>query len=317
MFKTGAFAPFHLLNRSKVLILTYHRFSREAHPQTISAAEFSAHLEYLEKHNRVLPLAEVVENLQNGKALPPNTAVITIDDGYSDAYEIAFPILKKRNMPATVYGVTDFIDGKCWLWTDLMRFVLTRTKAEKIDVEFENERIEGVLKGNEQKSEIAGRINSFLKKMPNDEKTKKIAEIAVSLGVEIPGTPTEEYSAINWQNAQEMDAANVRIESHTVRHPILTNIAADELEFELKTSKSRLEEMLGRKAENFCYPNGTFNETVKTAVKNAGYRSAVSTRYGFNDGQENFYSLRRIDAPAGIANFAQSVSGFEAFRLRL
>ncbi len=314
MYRLGAFAPFQWANRDKVLILMYHGFSREPHPHKISASEFDAHLDYLGKHHRVLPLSDVIDFLQNGKTLPPNTAVITIDDGYADAYDIAFPLLKEKQTPATVYAVTDFLDGKCWLWTDLMRYVLLKTESKNISIGFENELIEAALGDDLQRLETAGRINSRLKKLPDDLKDKKIADLARSLGVEIPAKPSGDFAAITWEQAREMDAANVRIESHTVQHPILTNIAGGRLDVELKSSKKRLEEMLDRPVENFCYPNGSFNENVKNAVENAGYKSATTTNYGFNDRQMNRFLLNRIDARAAIANFAQSASGFEAFR---
>ncbi len=316
MYRLGAFAPFQWAMRDKVLILMYHRFSREAHSHKISGEEFAAHLEYLGKHNRILPLSEVVEYLQNGKTLPLNTTVITIDDGYADAYEIAFPLLKKNQTPATVYAVTDFLDGKCWLWTDLMRYVFAHTEKENIAIGFENDKIESVLRNDLQRLEIAGALNSRLKKMPDDLKDKKIAEIAASLSVEIPEKPVSDYAPISWEQAREMDAENVRLESHTVSHPILTNITANNLDFELKNSKKRLEEFLERNVEHFCYPNGSLNKNVQNAVKNAGYKSATTTNYGFNAGQTNSFLLNRIDAPTAIANFAQSVSGFELFRQR-
>ncbi len=102
MYNLGAFAPFHLASREKILILTYHRFSRERSEHKISSAEFAAHLEYLSRHNRVLSLAETIDCLRNEKSLPANTVVITIDDGYADAYEVAFPLLKKFDLPATL-----------------------------------------------------------------------------------------------------------------------------------------------------------------------------------------------------------------------
>ncbi len=314
MYRCGAFAPFHWANRDKVLILMYHGFSQQPHPHKIVAGEFAAHLDYLGKYHRVLPLSDVIESLQNGKTLPRNTAVVTIDDGYADSYDIAFPLLKERQMPATIYAVTDFLDGKCWLWTDLVRYILSETKGDAISIEVENETIETNLRDGIQRLETAGRINSRLKKMPDDLKDKKIAEIASSLAVEIPAKPTGDFGPITWEQAREMDAENVRIESHTVRHPILTNIAAADLEFELANSKQRLEKMLDRPVENFCYPNGSFNENIRKAVERAGYQSATTTNYGFNVTHTDRFALNRIDARAAIANFAQSVSGFEAFR---
>lgn len=317
LYNFGAFTPFHRINRDEILILMYHRFSRETNPYKISGDEFAAHLEYLSKHNRVLSLSETINYLQNGKSLPPNTTVITIDDGYADAYEIAFPILKKFNFPATVYAVTGFLDGKRWLWTDLMRFVLLQTKFNSINIEFKNEKINCALTSENRRLETASRINSRLKKMPDQEKETKIKEIAESLKVEIPEKPTSEYAPMSWEQAAKTDAENVRIESHTVTHPILTNVSQSRMDFELQNSKRRLEEVLNRKVENFCYPNGSLNKNARTAVENAGYKCAVTTEFGFNQKSANLFLLKRIDAPPGIAEFAQSVSGFELIKQKL
>ncbi|HSK70477.1 MAG TPA: polysaccharide deacetylase family protein [Pyrinomonadaceae bacterium] len=318
IYNLGGFAPFHWAARGKILILMYHRFSREKNPFKISSAEFAAHLEYLSKRSRVLSLSETVERLQNKQPLPPNAAVITIDDGYADAYEIAFPILKKYKMPATLYAVTDFLDGKCWLWTDLMRFVLAKTERENLSIEFDDgEKIEAKLNDYFVRLEIAGRVNAKLKRLPDEFKNAKIKEISENLKVRIPELPPKEFAPISWEQAREMDAENLRIESHTVSHPILTNVSQARLFEELQNSKSRLEDVLERKIEHFCYPNGNLNADVQKAVEKAGYVSAVTTAYGFNSSQENEFTLRRIDAASEIEKFAQSVSGFELFTQKI
>ncbi len=314
-YNFGGFAPFHRANRAKILILMYHRFSLEKNPFKISSAEFAAHLEYLSKHHRVLSLTETIENLKNGTALPPNTTILTIDDGYADAFDIAFPLLKKFNLPATLFAVTDFVDGKCWIWTDLMRYILTVTTRDFLKIEFENgEKIEAELTNKNQRIEIAAAVNLRLKKMPDEEKDLKIKEIAANLSIEIPALPTAEFAPINWRQAREMDESVLKIESHTATHPILTNINQARLDFELQKSKEKLEKELNRKSEHFCYPNGACDEKIWQAVKNNDYQSAVTTDYGFNGTAENLFLLKRIDAPAAIENFAQSVSGFEALR---
>ncbi len=295
MYNFGVFAPLHWANRGNLLILMYHRFGEGA--GKVSAREFETHLEYLKNHHRVLSLSETVEFLQTGKTLPPNSVVITIDDGYRDAYEIAFPLLKKFDFEATVYAITDFSDGKCWLWTDLMRYVLLNTTRDL-----------------DNRLETAAQINANLKKLPNEEKTAKIKEFAKDFGVEIPKLPPPEFAAMNWDEAREMDACGIKIESHTVTHPILTNISANELDFELQTSKKRLQEVLNRRVENFCYPNGSLNKAVEKAVEKAGYKSATTTEYGFNNLQTEKFLLKRIDAQSSIENFAQSASGFENVR---
>ena len=318
IFNFGGFTPFHWANRNKLLILTYHRFSRGQDASKSSASDFESHLQYLSVHNNVLSLAEAVESLKNGKLLPPNATVITIDDGYRDAYEIAFPKLKKYGFPATVYAITDFVDQKIWLWTDLMRYVMAKTDDTEISLDFgSGDVVQAKLNDGVKRLETANRINERLKKMPNAEKDAKIAEIARQLKVEVPSVPPPEFAAMTWDKAREMDADGVRIESHTVTHPILTNISQTELDFELGTAKTRLEEQLCRPVDHFCYPNGSLNDTVRRAAATAGYVSAVTTAYGFNNGGNDKLLLNRIDAQSAIESFAQSASGFEAVKQRV
>ena len=318
IYNFGGFAPFRWANRGSLYVLMYHRFSQTAETDKISAVEFTAHLEYLSRHAKVLSLSETIETLKSGEALPPNAAVITIDDGYADSFDIAFLLLQKFQMPATVYAVTDFLDDKCWLWTDLMRFVLSKTTTENIRLEFaENDKIEAKLNGKQSRLETASRINARLKKMSNELKDSKIAEIARDLKVEIPEKPTGDFAPISWEQAREMDAGKVQIESHTVTHPILTNINQTELDDELRESKKRLETKLNKNIKHFCYPNGNLNETVRKSVENAGYESAVTTAYGFVETGANRFLLNRIDAPPKIESFAQSASGFDVLRSKI
>ena len=318
IYNFGGFAPFHWANRGSLRVLMYHRFSRNAETDKISAAEFTAHLDYLHRHAKVLSLSETIETLKNGDALPPNAAVITIDDGYADSFDIAFPLLRKFQMPATVYAVTNFLDGKCWLWTDLMRFVLLETTVENVRFEFAvGDKVEARLNGKQSRLETANRINTRLKKMSNELKDSKIAEIAQILKVEIPMTTTGDFAPISWEQAREMDAGKVQIESHTVTHPILTNINQTELDDELRESKKRLETKLDKNIKHFCYPNGNLNEMVRKSVENAGYESAVTTAYGLVEKDANRFLLNRIDAPPAIESFAQSASGFDVLRNRL
>jgi len=317
-YRLGGFVPFHWASRGKILILMYHRFGETKHPYKISSDEFDAHLSYLSKYKRVLPLAEAAEFFTNGKPLPRDAAVITIDDGYADAYDVAFPLLKKYNFPATLFAITDFLDGKIWLWTDKLRYVLQTTKSNSLRIEFENHHaFAETLTDRWQRLSIANRLNSILKTLPNEEKETKIKEIAETLNVRIPPVPVEDYVAINWEQAREMDASNLHIESHTVTHPILTNITQTELDFELRGSREKLENILDRDIKIFCYPKGSYDENVRQAVKNAGYKCAVTTIYGFNDKFDNRLLLNRIAAQPNLADFAQSVSGFEVVKFKI
>lgn len=312
----GGFAPFKWANRRRPVVLTYHRFSEEKISFHTSVDEFTAHLHYLRKNCTVLPLKTIIDLIDRGEYIPANSVAITIDDGYLDAYELAFPVLWDFAYSATVFAITDFVDGKIWLWTDKMRYVIGETKMNELRISFgDYGTIEMKLGGEVYKD--ADNLNSLLKKLPDDEKEQKIEEIAKLLDVAIPEIPPAEFAAFNWEQAREMDESAVFIESHTVTHPILTKIDDHRLKLELSESKKVIEKELDKNAEIFCYPNGSLDERVRNAVENAGYKNAVTTDFGFVDPRGDSFLMHRMDAQNDVLDLAQSVSGFESFKRKL
>jgi peptidoglycan/xylan/chitin deacetylase (PgdA/CDA1 family) len=92
-----------------VPILCYHRLGPNRSSMTVTAQAFEAQMEYLAQNGyRVIPLAQLAPFLEGKEPLPRKTVAITIDDGYRATYQIAYPILKKYNFPATVYLYSDF-----------------------------------------------------------------------------------------------------------------------------------------------------------------------------------------------------------------
>lgn len=92
--------------------LMYHHFGADQYPSTnIRLEQFEQQLQFLEENGfQVLPLMMVLEALQAGKALPDKTVVFTMDDAYESVYTEAYPRLKARGWPFTVFVASDYID---------------------------------------------------------------------------------------------------------------------------------------------------------------------------------------------------------------
>jgi peptidoglycan/xylan/chitin deacetylase (PgdA/CDA1 family) len=101
-----------------------------------------------------------------------------------------------------------------------------------------------------------------------------------------------------------MDAAEVRdwlaagqeIGSHTLTHPQLTRLPVAQAREEISASKKKLEDVFGVSVRHFCYPHGDCNEAVAEMVREAGYVSACTTRFGVNNPDISPYQLLRITA---------------------
>ena len=99
---------------------------------------------------------------------------------------------------------------------------------------------------------------------------------------------------INWEQAREMQANGISIESHTVNHITLSTLPNEQALFELTRSKEIIEAKLGQKINFVAYPEGYYNKLTEKLVQDAGYRGALTIRYGNVDKASDLYALERI-----------------------
>lgn len=94
------------------VILMYHRFGEDGFRSTnIKITQFEDHIRTLASGPyTVLPVAEIVAALREGRELPDRTVGITIDDAYRSVYTEAFPRLKAAGLPFTLFVSTDSVD---------------------------------------------------------------------------------------------------------------------------------------------------------------------------------------------------------------
>jgi len=97
--------------RTGIRILMYHRInnSNNFDQLSVSPARFKEHMAFLSKNCRVISLQQAIKELSGSTSLKPGV-VVTFDDGYRDNLEYAFPILKRYNIPATIFITTQFCD---------------------------------------------------------------------------------------------------------------------------------------------------------------------------------------------------------------
>lgn len=117
---TAAIAPTPdgTVRTARVPILMYHYLSVPPADANIYRLDlsvtpdlFAAHLDAIQQAGyTTISLYTWLAHLTQGAPLPDKPVVLTFDDGYRDAYENAFPLLRSRGMTATFFVVTDFID---------------------------------------------------------------------------------------------------------------------------------------------------------------------------------------------------------------
>ena len=95
-------------NENSVAVFVYHRFGENNYPSTnIKISQFKKHLEELTKNNyNVVSTEEIIDALINNKDLPEKTVALTIDDAFFSIYKRAWPLLKEKKLPFTIFVST-------------------------------------------------------------------------------------------------------------------------------------------------------------------------------------------------------------------
>jgi radical SAM superfamily enzyme YgiQ (UPF0313 family)/peptidoglycan/xylan/chitin deacetylase (PgdA/CDA1 family) len=89
----------------------------------LSLKEFELRIDYLDKHYNFIRLEDYVETLNGGKELPENAVILTFDDGFKDIIDSAYPVLKKYNIPFTIFITTGMLNKDRMLSADDIRML--------------------------------------------------------------------------------------------------------------------------------------------------------------------------------------------------
>jgi peptidoglycan/xylan/chitin deacetylase (PgdA/CDA1 family) len=307
--KAGALHVARWMNRRGLRILTYHRFS-----QREPLARQCAHIR---AHYAPVSMTQVADWLAQGGRLPDNALAITVDDGYRDFYQVAYPVLREYGIPATVYLVSDFLERSTWLWLDQVRYGFLHGKARRYRMERPGQPPLDFELGTPDTRRAAARaVGEAAKRLPNTERLRLLAGLREALEVELPQDAPPEYEALHWDEVREMAAAGVEFGAHTRRHPVLSRVDSEsELAEEIGGSKLQIERRLERPVEHFCYPNGARDDVgprAVAAVRAACFRTAVTMESGLNHAGADPFQLLRIGVDAGLEEkyFERCAAGF-------
>ncbi|UCF67185.1 MAG: polysaccharide deacetylase family protein [Acidobacteriota bacterium] len=99
-----------------VAILTYHRVLEDRAPTEgiepgmfVFRSTFEAHLTALKRRFHLTSLGSVLKAPLSPSDAP--MAVITFDDGWRDNMTVAWPVLARHEVPATIFLTSDYIKG--------------------------------------------------------------------------------------------------------------------------------------------------------------------------------------------------------------
>ncbi len=286
-------------HRRRLPILMYHGVEPE--PPRVpcwhltSEAAFRAQLEHVARRWRVLPLEEALTRLVEG-TLPARSAALTFDDGYLNNRTVAFPILERLGLPATVFVVTGLLGTGSTLWPDRLFLAFARARAPRVDLSALGLPVLALADEAARAAAYAAAVHR-LKALPAAAKDAALDGLVAALDPTDPDDPGP-FRLLGWDDVRALSATGlVRFGGHTTRHEILRHQSDDDVRREVRDSHERVEREVGRAPRVFAYPNGRacdFDDRARAAVAACGLPFALSTSQGLAGPGDDLLALPRV-----------------------
>lgn len=308
MYYSGILKSIEKIGSPKINVLTYHQVLPKKDKEqvlnlhkVITVENFENQMAFLSKNYTLLNLNQIYDILHFKKKIPKRAVAITFDDGYRDNYQYAFPILKKYDIPASIFLTTDPIDRNESLWWDDLSWFLfhNQMQIEKLsnsfpqDIKIQLINLNNIQKKNKIKNimEIICYINKL-----NLQMMMKVIEEIKKLSKREDDYKNKHTQFLTWEMIHEMHKSGlITFGSHSKSHPILTSLENESIIKEIEYSKKRIEDQIGSKVEMFCFPKGCYNNQIKKIIKDLEFKLAFTSVYGVNDHKADLLELKRKD----------------------
>src|SRR5436309_4007557 len=236
---TGADKLIGLLNHSRnmPLVIGYHRvgedFTASAEDympaMLISRRMLERHLDWLGRRYRFLSLDELGAHLESGEPFSKPVVALTFDDGYADVYHNAFPLLKRKGIPAGLFVVTDQIGtGRLQVYDKLFlllkrafsRWGYTPHPLARLLMD-----MKGRLLHKDDIETIAFDPFTAMRALITALSQAEIYCVIDALDAEVPidEGAFKDLHSLTWEMVSEMRHAGMCIGSHTRTHAVLPN----------------------------------------------------------------------------------------------
>jgi peptidoglycan/xylan/chitin deacetylase (PgdA/CDA1 family) len=304
LYFTGAWKLFGPLSSGIGTIFTLHH----VRPASVDAFQPNALLEiepaFLEtlieylRYRKVdmVSLAEAKRRLRE-QDYERRFVCFTLDDGYRDNLEHAWPIFKKHGVPAALFIATSFPDRLGLLWWVSLERAIAATDRLAIEMNGNSRFFDCASAG--AKQHTYDQIYWWLRGLADERDLRRIVtDLCTRYGVD-PLAPCKEL-CMDWTEIGHLAADPlITIGAHSVNHYMLRKWDAETVTQEMIQSADVIEKALGKKPVDFAFPVGDRTSADArdfSLAKEAGYELALTTRPGviFPEHREHMTALPRV-----------------------
>jgi peptidoglycan/xylan/chitin deacetylase (PgdA/CDA1 family) len=296
----GLFHLARFVTRRGLRILCYHGFSvldeRRFRPKLfIDAARFNRRLEFLSRNHFPLLTLEQALDLLDVDKFPSCATVITIDDGFSNVYEAALPVLRKHSCPATVYVYTEPSLAAEPVFRLVVQYMFWKTRQEEADLSGLGLPELGRVSLNDgARNDVVWQIIGLGENECDASRRSALAQtLGERLGVDFGAiVQRRSFHIMSPEQLREMIPAGIDIQLHTHRHQLPRDQKI--VQQEIAANRAVLEPIVRKSLKHFCYPSGIWSEDRWPWLHASGIKSAVTCDAGLNYPSTPRLALKRF-----------------------
>ena len=262
------------------------------YPET-STVHFEKQIVHLAKNYKIISLDEIVKRVIKKRSLRRCIA-ITFDDGFRDNYENAYPILKRYNVPATIFLTTGYIENRTAPWFIKLRYIFMKTEQTHFELSHKGTTISCPMRTRNEKFAASGKAMTYLKNCPDEERLPLLDRLCEEL--ELNECQGLDNLMLTWDQIKEMARHGISFGAHTVNHPILSRISIEMAKKEIQESKRTIEAIIGKPVTIFAYPFGKksqYTPQIFPILQELQFKCAVTTESKSNTHSINLFELNR------------------------
>lgn len=272
---------------SKGVIFTMHHVRPEKNEPFTPNAHLSITPEFLERTIEMLlmrgwlpvHLDELPRHLEN----PDDNGrymAFTLDDGYRDNRQFAYPVFKRLNIPFTIFVTAGFVARTRSIWWETLEQTLATTSSITIELD-----------GLEHRFKTASKLEKYVAFdyitdcFPGDDEDRFVAAIdqaAHRAGVDPLAIVDREVLSESELGSLCVDPL-INLGAHTVTHVSLAHVSLERVTDEISRSADFVSKICGKPTQSFAFPYGDGHAAGHREfdlISELGFKVAVTTRPG-------------------------------------
>jgi len=243
---------------------------------------FKKQIEYISNNFKIITINDL--NCYSNRPFDSDLAIITFDDGFKGVYDNAFPILKKKGIPATIFYSSIFLEDKPFLWPIALRYIIKTGNEEKLMKLFSDKGI-------------------YINSVPEVFRKWVFANYSMDIYKAIHDCINEDYPKvfdnmfINIDNIKDLLDNNFSFGLHTHTHPRMSFLSIEEQEYEIIYCLNKFNSLLKYSPVGWAHPFGKkvdYNQNTINLVKKYLGNKPIFSCYGAANKKINFEDVKRI-----------------------